>query len=67
MNSQLVKERISLTIDENLAGDIDQYYRKILKEALNRNEKKLPKLASLYEDIIRMGWENYKKKEKIAS
>jgi len=61
----LAKIRITLTIDEKLAGEIDQLYRKRLKEALNKDEEKLPKQSTLYEDVLREGWAVYRRKLKV--
>ena len=55
------KAKISVTIDKDLAKEIDAYHRKLVVEAA-RSGKPIPKISNLYEEVVRKGWESLKKK-----
>jgi hypothetical protein len=58
----LPKVRISITIEKQLADEIEKHYRSMLKKALDQNAEHLPKLANLYEQLVLEAWEKKKKK-----
>jgi len=53
---KLGRIKIGITIREELAKEIEDFYRQLIMEAL-RSKEKIPKLSHLYEEIIEMGWE----------
>lgn len=55
--------RLSITIDENLAKEIEEYYRKAVIEAAQAGNV-IPKISHVYERILKLGWEKLKKIEK---
>ena len=57
------KAKISVTISDELAKDIDQYLRRLVVEAAKSN-KPIPKQSNVYEEIIRKGWEAMKKEKR---
>jgi hypothetical protein len=60
----MAKTRISITIDNKTATDIEIYYREQVKIAVDKGGA-IPKLSNIYEQIIERGWEsksNIKKK-----
>jgi hypothetical protein len=44
------------------ADEIEKHYRTLLKKALDQNEEHLPKLANLYEDLVKEAWGRRKRK-----
>lgn len=57
------KYRASITIDSNMAREIEDYYREKVKEAATEGQS-IPKLSNVYEAIIAKGWEAVKKELK---
>jgi len=55
--------KVSVTIDEKLGSEIDEYMRQLIKKAASSGEK-IPKQSNVYEQIIRKGWEVVKKENK---
>jgi len=51
----LAKTRISITIDDKTAKDIELYYRDMVKDAVDKGQP-IPKLSNIYEEIIEKGW-----------
>ena len=58
----MAKTRISITIDNTIAKEIEQHYRDKVKAAVDKGEA-IPKLSNIYEDIIEKGWKNAVKKK----
>jgi hypothetical protein len=56
------KTKISVTVEAGLAEEIDEYFRKLVKQAATSGND-IPKISNIYEDIIKKGWEAIKKKE----
>ena len=54
------KAKVSVTIDGDLAKEIDAYLRKMVVEAA-RSGKPIPKQSNVYEEIVRKGWEAMRK------
>jgi hypothetical protein len=52
----LTKTRISITIDDKTAKDIELYYREKVKIAAEKGAT-IPKLSNIYEEIIEKGWD----------
>jgi len=57
------KAKVSVTIDGDLAKEIDAYLRKLVVEAA-RSGKPIPKQSNVYEEIVRRGWEAARKDSK---
>ena len=55
--------KVSVTIDEKLGREIDDYLRQLVRKAATSGEK-IPKQSNVYEQIIRKGWEVVKKENK---
>jgi len=58
----LAKTRISITIDDKTAKEIELYYREKVKIAAEKGAV-IPKLSNVYEEIIEKGWERSLKKK----
>jgi hypothetical protein len=61
-SGRMAKAKISVTIDGDLAKEIDAYLRKLVVEAA-KSGKSIPKQSNIYEDIVRRGWESMKKEK----
>ena len=61
----MTKAKISVTIDKDLADEIDTYHRKLVVEAA-KSGKSIPRQSNVYEEIVRRGWEVLKKEKKGA-
>ena len=59
----MTETKISVTLDEELAKEIDGYLRDLVKEAADSAER-IPKQSNVYEEIVRKGWEVVKKERK---
>jgi len=59
----MTKTKVSVTIDEELAKEIDDYLRDLVKKAADSGER-IPKQSNIYEEIVRKGWEVVKKERK---
>ena len=55
--------KVSVTIDEKLGREIDDYLRQLVKKAASSGEK-IPKQSNVYEEIISKGWEVVKRNRK---
>ena len=55
--------KVSVTIDEKLGREIDDYLRQLVKKAASSGEK-IPKQSNVYEEIIRKGWEVVRKENR---
>jgi len=53
----MTKTRISITIDDKTATDIEVYYREQVKIAVEKGDA-IPKLSNIYEQIIERGWDS---------
>ena len=53
------KAKISVTIDKDLADEIDTYHRKLVVDAA-KSGKPIPKQSNVYEEIVRKGWDTMK-------
>jgi len=58
--SRMMKAKVSITIDGDLAKEIDEYLRKQVVEAA-KSGKPIPKQSNVYEELVRRGWEAMKK------
>lgn len=58
----MAKTRISITIDDKTAKEIELYYREKVKIAAEKGAV-IPKLSNVYEEIIEKGWERSLKKK----
>jgi len=58
----LAKTRISITIDDTTAKEIELYYREKVKIAVEKGAA-IPKLSNIYEEIIEKGWDKSLKKK----
>jgi len=58
----LAKTRISITIDDEIAKEIELHYRNKVKMAAEKGED-IPKLSNIYEEIIEKGWNKAQKKK----
>jgi len=58
----MAKAKVSVTIDGDLAKEIDAYLRKLVVEAA-RSGKPIPKQSNVYEEIVRRGWEAVKREK----
>ena len=56
----MTKVRVSFTLNEGLAKEIDGYLRRQVTCAA-RSGKPIPKQSNVYEEIVRKGWEQTKK------
>lgn len=59
----MVKVKVSITLDEELAKEIDGYLRELVVEAA-KSGKPIPKQSNIYEEIVNKGWETIKKNRK---
>jgi hypothetical protein len=59
----MAKVRVSFTLNEGLAKEIDGYLRRLVTNAA-RSGKPIPKQSNVYEEIARKGWEAVKKNRK---
>lgn len=57
------KVKKSITVDEQLAAEIDSYRRKLVKKAADAGTR-IPSESSIYEEVIRRGWAAVKKEGK---
>ncbi len=60
----MTKAKISVTIDKDLADEIDTYHRKLVVEAA-KSGKSIPRQSNVYEEIVRRGWEVLKKEKNV--
>ncbi|MDE1818775.1 MAG: hypothetical protein KGH86_07455 [Thaumarchaeota archaeon] len=58
----MAKTRISITIDDTTAKEIELYYREKVKIAAEKGQA-IPKLSNIYEEIIEKGWDKSLKKK----
>jgi hypothetical protein len=56
----LAKVKVSFTLDEELAKEIDGYLRELVSEAA-KTGKPIPKQSNVYEEIVRKGWESFRR------
>lgn len=63
MEEKKKKQRISLTVDQDLFEELQDHYRKIVQEKA-RNKQRIPKMANVYEDILKAGWNIVKKQKR---
>jgi len=59
----MTKAKISVTIDGELAKEIDQHLRKLVIQAAKEG-RPIPKQSNIYEEIIQKGWEVVKKEKR---
>ncbi len=57
------KAKISVTIDGELAREVDAYFRKLVAEAA-KSGRPIPKQSNVYEEIVRKGWAAMRKERK---
>lgn len=60
---RMTKAKVSVTIDGDLAKEIDAYLRKLVVEAA-KSGKPIPKQSNVYEEIVRRGWEAMRRERK---
>lgn len=56
------KAKISVTIDGELAREVDAYFRRLVAEAA-KSGKPIPKQSNVYEEVVKRGWEAMKKEK----
>jgi hypothetical protein len=56
----MTKVKISITLDEQLAKEIDNHLRKLVVEAA-KSGAAIPKQSNIYEEILAKGWELLKR------
>jgi len=59
----LAKVKVSFTLDEELAKEIDGYLRELVSDAA-KSGKPIPKQSNVYEEIVKKGWESVKRSRK---
>lgn len=59
----MAKVKVSFTLDEEVAREIDGYLRELLGEAA-KSGKPIPKQSNVYEEIVKKGWEAVKRSRK---
>ncbi len=59
----MTKYRASITIDNMIAKEIEEYYRQRVKQAVIEGDS-IPKLSNVYEEIIAKGWKSLRKEFK---
>jgi hypothetical protein len=59
----LAKVKVSFTIGEQVAKEIDGYLRELVTEAA-KSGKPIPKQSNVYEEIVKKGWESVKRSRK---
>jgi hypothetical protein len=59
----MTKVRVSFTLNEGLAKEIDGYLRRLVTNAA-RSGKPIPKQSNVYEEIVRKGWEAVKRQNR---
>jgi len=59
----VAKVKVSITVDGELAKEIDGYMRKLVVEAA-KSGGNIPKQSNVYEEIVRKGWEALKKENR---
>ena len=59
----MAKVKVSFTLDEEVAKETDRYLRELVGEAA-KSGRPIPKQSNVYEEIVRKGWEQIKKKGK---
>ena len=59
----MAKVKVSFTLDEEVAKDVAGYHRELVADALKSN-KPIPKLSNIYEEIVKKGWEQTKRRGK---
>lgn len=55
----MAKVKVSITIDQEMAREIDLYHREIVVDAA-KTGKPIPKQSNVYEEIVKKGWESIK-------
>lgn len=56
----MAKVKVSFTLDEGLAKEIDRYLRELVTDAA-KSGRPIPKQSNIYEEIVRKGWEVVKR------
>jgi hypothetical protein len=59
----LAKVKVSFTLDEEVAKEIDGYLRELVGEAA-KSGKPIPKQSNVYGEIVKKGWESVKRSRK---
>jgi len=59
----LAKVKVSFTLDEEVAQEIDGYLRELVGEAA-KSGKPIPKQSNVYEEIVKKGWDSVKRGKK---
>jgi len=59
----LAKVKVSFTLDEEVAKEIDGYLRELVGEAA-KSGKPIPKQSNVYEEIVKKGWDSVKRGKK---
>jgi len=59
----MTKTKVSITLDEEVAKETDDHPRDLVKKAADSGER-IPKHSTVYEEIVRKGWEVVKKNRK---
>jgi len=59
----MVKVKVSITVDQELAKEIDSYLREMVVDAA-KSGNPIPKQSNVYERIVKKGWEAVKRESK---
>jgi hypothetical protein len=59
----MTKVKKSITVDEQIAAEIDLYHRQLVKKAADSGAR-IPTESSVYQEIIRRGWAVLRKEGK---
>ena len=59
----MAKVKVSFTLDEEVAKEIDGYLRELVGEAA-KSGKPIPKQSNVYEEIVKKGWDSVKRGKK---
>ena len=59
----MAKVKVSFTIDEQVAKEIDGYLRELVSDAA-KSGKPIPKQSNVYEEIVKRGWESVRRSRK---
>jgi len=56
----LAKVKVSFTLDEEVAKEIENHFRELVEDAA-KSGKPIPKQSNIYEEIVKKGWESAKR------
>lgn len=56
VSPNMPKVRVSIAVEKDLADEINRYWRKIVRKALDDNKDDMPKRSNVYEALIAEAW-----------